>query len=71
VKDEFNNWLAPRFGEGLQLAPDLDKVEALLPRRQELWARIGGADFMTLNEKRMALGFDTVDGGDVIAARAG
>jgi hypothetical protein len=32
--DALNAWLAPRFGEGLKLACDLDEVSALEPRRE-------------------------------------
>lgn len=34
VVDEMNNWLTPRFGDGLTLSPDLDSVSALEPRRE-------------------------------------
>lgn len=32
--DELNNWLVPRFGDGLKLAADLDSIPALEPRRE-------------------------------------
>jgi len=54
---ELNAWLAPRFGTGLRLAPDLDAVSALAPRREAVWARVGGADFLTADEKRAAVGY--------------
>lgn len=57
VKDALNNWLAPQFGDNLRIGFDLDKVEALAPRRAETWARLASADFLTVNEKRVALGF--------------
>ena len=68
VKDELNNWLAPQFGSDLMLDYDVDKIEALAPRRQEVWDRLANADFMTVNEKRKALGYDPLDGGDVLKA---
>ncbi len=61
VKDGLNNWLAPQFGEDVRIDYDLDKIEALAPRRQEVWSRLAGADFLTVNEKREALGYDPVE----------
>lgn len=48
-------WLSPAF-EGVRLFPDFDKVEALGEDRAALWARVGGADFLTDEEKRAMLG---------------
>lgn len=56
LRDELNNWLAPQFGEDLFFEMDLDAIEALAPRREKIWARVNGASFMTVNEKRAALG---------------
>jgi len=52
-------WLAPAYGEGLALVPDLDQVEALSSERSDLWARVGAADFLTDAEKRAAVGYGT------------
>jgi HK97 family phage portal protein len=57
-------WLAPAFGEGLRLAIDTDRIEALAANRAALWARVTDAPFLTLNEKRAATGYGTVEGGD-------
>lgn len=65
-------WLGPAFAGGpveapaLQLKPDLDAVEALSTEREALWARVQAADFLTVNEKRAAVGYGAVDGGDVM-----
>ena len=56
VADDLSAWLGPAFGRGLVLAPDLDQVEALAEDRAALWARVGGADFLTTAEKRSLLG---------------
>ncbi|OAN76747.1 phage portal protein [Sulfitobacter sp. EhC04] len=34
VTSELNAWLTPMFGDGLKLAPDLDSIPALEPRRE-------------------------------------
>jgi phage portal protein BeeE len=70
-------WLAPAFaeaGEGvltsaasLELRPDLDAVEALSTEREALWERVRASDFLTINEKRAAVGYGAIDGGDALA----
>ncbi len=55
VADELSNWLGPAFG-GVQLSPDFDGVEALAEDRAAMWARVGGAEFLSDNEKRAMLG---------------
>jgi len=56
VADDLGSWLAPAFGGGFTIVPDLDKVEALAEDRAALWARVGGAGFLTDEEKRGMLG---------------
>ncbi len=60
-------WLAPAFGDGLRLRPDIDAIEALSTERAALWQRVEAATFLTLNEKRAAIGYGPVDGGDRLA----
>ena len=55
IADDLSFWLAPAFG-GVRLAPDLDGVEALAEDRAALWSRIGGAEFLSDEEKRRMLG---------------
>ena len=55
VADELSTWLGPAFG-GAEVVPDFDGVEALAEDRAALWARVGGADFLTDGEKREMLG---------------
>ncbi len=57
-------WLAPAFGDQLRLWFDADQVDALSADREALWARVAAADFLTVNEKRAAVGYDAVAGGD-------
>lgn len=57
LRDALNGWLCPQFGEDLRLDFDLDAVSALAPRREALWERISKADFLTVAEKRAALGY--------------
>jgi hypothetical protein len=50
----------------LELRPDLDAIEVLTIEREALWARVQAFDFLTLNEKRAAVGYGAVDGGDAL-----
>jgi phage portal protein BeeE len=55
VTDELSFWLAPAFG-GTTLEADFDGVEALAEDQASKWARIGGAGFLSDEEKREMLG---------------
>ena len=48
--------LSAWLGDGLELRPDLDALDALAPDREALWARLDGASFLTRDEKRAAAG---------------
>ena len=61
-------WLGPQFGDGLILAPELDRIEGLASEREALWRRVGEAEFLTINEKREAVGLGPVNGGERLAA---
>ena len=72
-----SHWLAPAFagsasgamaqGPALELRPDLDTVEALSTEREALWERVRRSAFLTVNEKRAAVGYGALDGGDQLA----
>jgi HK97 family phage portal protein len=57
-------WLAPAFGADLRLAIDTDRIDALSGDRAALWERVTKAPFLTLNEKREAVGYAPAEGGD-------
>ena len=59
-----SQWLAPAYGGNVRLAIDADRIEALSADRAALWARVTAAPFLTLNEKRIAVGYAPVEGGD-------
>jgi HK97 family phage portal protein len=46
-----------RGQDRLELRPDVDQIEALSGEREALWARIEKVSFLTLNEKRQAVGY--------------
>jgi len=66
MMSSLNCWLTPYFGDDLRLDYDFDAIPALSHDRQALWQRISAADFLTLNEKRAAVGLGAISGGDVI-----
>ena len=55
------SWLAPAWNTSLELRPDLDQIEALTSEREALWARIEKVSFLTLNEKRAAVGYTPLE----------
>lgn len=54
------HWLSGFTGEAVELRPDLDQVPALAVERDQQWARVGAADFLTEAEKRAALGLPRI-----------
>ncbi len=58
------NWLTPAYGRDLLLWYDADKVDALSSEREALWQRIERASFLTINEKRAAVGYEAISDGD-------
>ncbi len=64
ISAALSSWLGPMFGDRLRLAHDLDEVPALAPRRRLKWQQIQQADFLTLDEKRQALGYAPIEGED-------
>jgi HK97 family phage portal protein len=43
---------------GLQISVDRDQVPELAEAREKLWAQVGGADFLSTDEKRRILGLE-------------
>lgn len=66
---ELNRWLVPYFEEGgkkLRLAYDPDSIPALTPRREALWEKVSKTPFLTINEKRNAVGYSPLTEGDML-----
>lgn len=70
LRNKLNTWLVPRFGPDLLLAYDTDDIEALQEDRDKLWNRIGAAEHLTINEKRLATGYAEHPGADVLLVPA-
>lgn len=54
--DAVARWLEPSLGPA-RLEPDLDGIEALATERESLWRRVQSADFLSVAEKRTAVGY--------------
>jgi HK97 family phage portal protein len=61
---ELNRWLVPCFSPSLRLGYDKDAIAALSAKRDYIWSTIQSASFLTINEKREALGYGPIEGGD-------
>lgn len=56
--DGITHWLAPLcLDETLELAVDLDGIEALSLEREALWRRVSAASFLSDEERRIAVGY--------------
>lgn len=66
---ELNAWFSNTY-PGLTIEADLDGIPALATERQVVWDKVAAADFLTINEKREALGYDKVEGGDTILVQS-
>ena len=64
VMAALNDDLVPRFdgGDELQISYDRADIEALAEDQDHVWARVGAAWFLTLNEKRTLVGLEPLDG---------
>ena len=59
-----SHWLSTFTGELVELRPDLDQIPALAVERDQLWARVGAADFLSEVEKRILLGLPRLQEGE-------
>ncbi len=64
LSDALGNWLSHWYQEEIIIDFDRDSISALTEKRENLWAKISNASFMTLNEKRSLVGLKPIDGGD-------
>lgn len=68
--DDLNRWLAPCYGDDVFVWYDEEMIPALEPLRNAKSTRINASGFMTINEKREAMGLESVDGGDVVLVQS-
>ena len=63
--DDLSRFFSPTYPD-IEIEADLSDVAALSVEREESYKTIGELDFLTVNEKREKLGFEPIDGGDVV-----
>jgi hypothetical protein len=73
LRDEFNYWLAPAFGDNVELEYDRDSIEAIQEDRAKKYAYLSTADWLKVDEKREATGYEPLEGGigDVVLVPMG
>lgn len=64
IADNISNWFSYLFNEEITIDFDSDSISALTEKRENLWAKIANANFMTLNEKRAFVGLPKIKNGD-------
>lgn len=64
ISDALSNWFSHWYKEDLLVDFDRDSISALIEKRENLWGKIAGANFMTINEKRAMVGLTPIAGGD-------
>ena len=69
LKGELNNWLFET--EEIFIDYDLSDIPALAYKMEVVWQRVKDAAFMTINEKREAVGLEKHPSGDVILVPMG
>ena len=58
LRDELNNWLAQLYGPKVRLEYDRDAIEAIQEDRGKKYGYLSTCDWLTVNEKRDATGYD-------------
>jgi len=67
MQSDLNEWLAPSFGDSIQLKYDLDSIPAMAERRRRIYDNVINAvreGIISRNEARQRLGLDDITGGD-------
>jgi len=66
IIERLDGWLTKRYDVGLVLSFDFDAIDAMQEKKRQLWAKLEGVSFLTINEKRKAIGYDEISGGDML-----
>ena len=67
VESDFNEWLAPAFGEDISITYDFEAVPAMTERRRRIYENVTSAvreGIISRNEARERLGLEPITGGD-------
>ena len=67
VESDLNEWLAPRFGDDINVRYDIDSIPAMAERRRKVYENVVQAvreGIISRNEARDRLGYEPIQGGD-------
>jgi len=67
VESDFNEWLAPMYGEDISIAYDFESIPAMVERRRRIYENVVAAvreGIISRNEARERLGLEPITGGD-------
>lgn len=62
LRDELNKWLVPRFGEDVYIDFDISALPELQKDMESMVKQLQGADWLTYDEKRVAMGYEEKQG---------
>jgi HK97 family phage portal protein len=71
IMHALTRWFERQLGENACLEVNTDQLEALAPMRKDLWQGLQSCTFLSINEKREAVGYTPVKGGDDVMVPAG
>ena len=54
-----SQWISQAFNRNIIIEPDLDTISSLAEQRQKTWETMNDSNFVSDNEKRESLGFET------------
>ena len=66
IRDEFNRWLVPQYGENLYFDFDYSAIPELMPEQKQLVDNLSKSYWLTSNEKREAAGYGVDEENDIM-----
>lgn len=69
VESDLNEWLAPSFGDDINIKYDIDQIPAMTERRRRVYENVVSAvreGIISRNEARERLGLEPITGGDEV-----
>lgn len=69
--EDLNRWLSPLYKDGAFMWYDEESVTALEPLRRMKSERLNASSYLSINEKRYAMGFEAMEGGNEVLVESG
>ena len=66
IRDEFNRWLVPQYGDNLYFDFDYSAIPELMPEQKQLVDNLSKSYWLTSNEKREAAGYGVDEDNDIM-----